>query len=155
MGVSEAVDHPRVRIPPPILTLLHLLAAFVLGRLIPLPGPSGLRWVGFALVLLGLGLSAWAVREFVAAGTTLDPHRPASAFVTGGPYRYTRNPIYLGFVCFLIGFPLAFRSWWGILLVPAFILLMDMLVIRHEEAYLERKFERAYLDFKSRVRRWL
>lgn len=70
-------------------------------------------------------------------------------------YRFTRNPIYLGMAFMLIGFPLAFGNVWGIPLVAAFIPLMNNLVIRHEEAYLEKKFGEAYTGYKSRVRRWL
>ncbi|MCC6568788.1 MAG: isoprenylcysteine carboxylmethyltransferase family protein [Anaerolineales bacterium] len=70
-------------------------------------------------------------------------------------YRFTRNPIYLGMAFMLIGFPLAFGNVWGIPLVAAFIPLMNNLVIRHEEAYLEKKFGEACTGYKSRVRRWL
>lgn len=155
--MSEAGDHAAVQIHPPILTLLHLFAAFLLGRLVPLqiPTPRWVAWLGILLALLGFGIAAAALGQFVSARTTVDPHGSASALLTGGPYRFSRNPIYLGFLCFLIGFPLVFGNYWGILLAPVLILWMNRLVIRHEEAYLERKFGRAYLDLKSRVRRWL
>jgi protein-S-isoprenylcysteine O-methyltransferase Ste14 len=155
--MSDKGDHAAVRIPPPVLTLLHLSAAFLLGRFVPLPIPTSrwVAWLGILLSLLGFGISVAAVARFFSAGTTVEPHGSASALVTGGPYRFSRNPIYLGFVFFLIGFPLIFGNYWGILLTPALVLSMNRLVIRYEEAYLERKFGTAYLDFKARVRRWL
>jgi len=77
------------------------------------------------------------------------------ALVTGGPYRFSRNPIYLGFVLILAGFPLFSGTVWGAILVPVLILNLNNLVIQHEEAYLEKKFGEAYAGYRSRVRRWL
>ena len=150
-------DHADVKIHPPVLLLLHLLAAFLLNKLLALPFvfPKFLEWVGYALVLIGLGLAFSAASGFMRARTTLDPHGSVSNIVTSGPYRFTRNPIYLGFVCFLIGFLFIFKSYWGLILSPIFIVLMNTLVIQHEEAYLEKKLGEQYTSFKSRVRRWL
>ena len=155
--MNEGTDHAQVQIHPPVLTMLHLLAALLLGWLIrlPVPAPGIVRWLGIVLVAAGLGLGGAAVREFAAAKTTVDPHGSVSTLVTSGPYRTTRNPIYLGFVCILAGFPLVFGNPWGLILAPVLILLLNRLVIRHEEAYLERKFGPAYAEFKSRVRRWI
>ena len=89
------------------------------------------------------------------AHTTLDPHGSVSEIVTGGVFGISRNPIYLGFVCLLIGFPFIFGIYWGLILSPLFIILMNTLVIQHEEAYLEKKFGDGYARYKSRVRRWL
>lgn len=89
------------------------------------------------------------------ARTTVDPHGSVSEIVTGGVFGISRNPIYLGFVCLLIGFPFIFGIYWGLILSPLFIILMNKLVIQHEEAYLEKKFGEVYTNYKSRVRRWL
>ena len=112
-------------------------------------------WVGYLFVLLGLGLPLSAASRFMKARTTLDPHGSVTEIVTSGPYRFSRNPIYLGFVCLLIGFPLIFRSYWGLILSPVLVVLLYQLVIKHEEAYLENKFGETYSNYKSRVRRWL
>jgi protein-S-isoprenylcysteine O-methyltransferase Ste14 len=93
--------------------------------------------------------------QFGRAKTTVDPHGSVSAIVVNGPYRFSRNPIYVGLVCFLIGMPLVLGTLWGLVLSPLFIVLMNSLVIQHEEAYLEKKFGDDYTSFKSRVRRWL
>ena len=150
-------DHADVKIHPPVLLLIHLLGVYLLNRFLPLPFafPKFLVWVGYALVLIGFGLAFSAAIRFMQARTTLDPHGSVSAIVTDGIYRFTRNPIYLGFVGMLIGFPFIFRTYWGLIFSPIFIGLMNILVIQHEEAYLEKKFGEPYTSFKSRVRRWL
>ncbi len=154
---KDHADHASVKIHPPVLTLLHLIAAFLLNRILPLVVPFAyiLLLSGWAFVLLALGLAFMAIREFFKARTTVDPHGSVSTIVSSGPFGFTRNPIYLGFACMLIGFPLALGTFWGLILVPVFIFLMNSLVIQHEEAYLEKKFKDVYSSYKSRVRRWL
>jgi len=150
-------DHASVKIHPPILLLLHIFAAFLLNWLFPLPFafPKFLVWVGYLLVLAGTGLAFSAASQFMRAHTTLDPHGSVTEIVTNGLYHFSRNPIYLGFVCLLIGFPFIFRSYWGVILSPALMVSLYQLVIKHEEAYLEKKFGDIYTSYKSRVRRWL
>ena len=150
-------DHADVKVPPPVLASLHILVAFLLNKFLPLPVvfPRILVWLGYVLVIIGLGLAFSAANRFMQAHTTIDPQGSVSSIVTNGSYRFTRNPIYLGFTCFLIGFLLIFKSCWGLILSPIFILLMNTLVIQHEEAYLEKKFGETYTSYKSRVRRWL
>ena len=154
---KDHADHASVKIHPPVLWLLHILAVFLLNRFLPLSlvFPKALGWLGYLFVFVGLGLALSAINQFRKAQTTVDPHGSVSKIVTSGPYRFTRNPIYLGLVCLLIGFPLIFRSYWGLILSVVFIMLMNTLVIQHEEAYLEKKFGDVYAGYKSRVRRWL
>ncbi|MEW5940258.1 MAG: isoprenylcysteine carboxylmethyltransferase family protein, partial [Chloroflexota bacterium] len=150
-------DHADVKIHPPVLTLTFVIAAFLLNWLIPFPValPHILKSLGVVLVLAGLTLAFLAVREFGRAHTTLDPHGSVKVIVSSGPYRFSRNPIYLGFVCALIGLPLALGTYWGAMLSPLLALGLNALVIRREEAYLEKKFGEAYARYKSRVRRWV
>lgn len=150
-------DHASVKIHPPILLLLHILAAFLLNRLFSLPFafPKILVWVGYVIILVGIGLALSAAGHVMKAHTTLDPHGSVTEIVTGGPYRFSRNPIYLGFVFLLIGFSFAFRTYWGLILSPVLMVSLYPLVIKHEEAYLEKKFGHIYASYKSRVRRWL
>lgn len=149
-------DHAEVKIHPPVLLFIHLFGIYLLNKFLPLPFafPTVLMGVGYALVLVGFGLAFIAASRFMQARTTLDPHGSVSTIVTNGIYGFTRNPIYLGFVCMLIGFPFIFRSYWGLILSPVFMLLMNSLVIQQEEAYLEKKFGETYTSYKSRVRRW-
>jgi protein-S-isoprenylcysteine O-methyltransferase Ste14 len=150
-------DHARVKIHPPILLLIHIFAAFLLNWLFPLPAafPKILVWVGYLLVVVGIGLAFSAAGRFLKARTTLDPHGSVAEIVTSGPYRFSRNPIYLGFVCLLIGFPFIFRTYWGLILSPVFMISLYQLVIKQEESYLEKKFGDSYTSYKSQVGRWL
>ena len=153
----EPADHAQVRIHPPVLLLIHIFIAFLLNWLLPLPlgFPKVLEWVGYALAVIGFGLAASAVSQFMRAHTTLDPHGSVTKIITSGPYRVSRNPIYLGFVCLLIGFSFIFKNYWGLILAPVLMILLYQLVIQCEEAYLARKFGEAYSSYKSHVRRWL
>jgi len=153
----EHKDYANVKVHPPILLLFHVLGAFLLNWLLPLPFDfiKPFEWIGYILVFIGLGFAFSAVSQFGKMHTTLDPHGSVSAIVTSGPYRFSRNPIYLGFVWTLIGLPLAVGNSWGAVLSPLLMLSMYQLVIKHEEAYLEEKFKGIYTSYKSRVRRWL
>lgn len=155
--MSEGKDHAAVKIHPPILLLIHLLGVYLLNKFLPLPFAftKALEWVGYALALIGFGLAFIAASRFMQARTTLDPHGSVSTIVTSGIYGFTRNPIYLGFACILIGFSFIFRTYWGLILSPVFMLLMNRLVIQYEETYLEKKFGDVYNSYKSRVRRWI
>ena len=154
---NDHMDHARVKIHPPVLLLLHIAGAFLLNWILPLPFAflKPFEWVGYIAVCIGLGLAFSAVNQFGKANTTLDPHGSVSAIVMSGPYRLSRNPIYLGFVCTLSGLPLALGNYWGMVLSPLLMNLMVRFVIQHEEAYLEKKFQDVYTSYKSRVRRWL
>ena len=157
--MSEELDHPNISplVHPPVIAMLFIVLAYSLGQFAPLPFavPMILRYIGLLLAFVGLLLGIGAVLEFRKARTTLDPHGSVKQVVTSGIYRFTRNPIHLGFLLLLIGVPLNSGFYWGIVLAPFFILAMNRLVIEHEEAYLEKKFGKAYTSYTSRVRRWL
>jgi len=156
-------DHEKtsgVVFPPPLYYLIGILAGFGLAwlypvRLIPAGFESAARVVGIALAVLAVALAASALMDFKRAGTSPVPLRPTTALVTRGPYRFTRNPMYLAFA--LVGFALAlyFGSLWVAIGNVLAMLCVDRLVIAKEEPYLEEKFGDAYLDYKKRVRRWL
>jgi protein-S-isoprenylcysteine O-methyltransferase Ste14 len=155
--MSEHKDHADVKIHPPVLTVIFIVIAYLAKRTIPLPFvvSSAVENIGFVLVVIGFLFGVAALLAFRKARTTLDPHGKVSAIVTEGVYRFTRNPIYLGFFLMVIGLPLNSGSYWGILLAPVFVMSMNSLVIEKEEAYLEKKFRDVYTSYKSRVRRWL
>lgn len=155
--MSEHKDHASVKIHPPVLLVIHIGVAWLLGKFTVLPiivSPL-IRNIGLGLAGVGFLLGLSALYAFTKARTTVNPHGSVRAIVSTGVYRFTRNPIYLGMVFMLVGFPLAFGNVWGIPLAAVFIPLMNELVIEHEEAYLEKKFGEAYTGYKSRVRRWL
>jgi protein-S-isoprenylcysteine O-methyltransferase Ste14 len=107
-----------------------------------------------ALILFGLGLIGYCARQFKRAQTCIEPWRATSSIITNGPYRYSRNPIYLGFAIAGVGIALAFNTCWMLLSVLAFVLIANKLVIEKEETYLEGKFGEAYLNYQRATRRW-
>jgi protein-S-isoprenylcysteine O-methyltransferase Ste14 len=137
--------------------MIHVAAAFVLTSLIPLPTvvPSILRAIGFPLVILGFLFGMGAMISFRGSRKTNRSHESATRLVTSGVYRFTRNPVYLGFLLMLVGFPLDRGSYWGILLSPVLIFLFNRLVIEPEEILLAQKFGDHYRSYRSKVRRWI
>lgn len=150
-------EHPRVRVPPPLVFLGYLVAALVLNWLFPFPEPWAtiLRVVGGVCIIAGLALGGTAVSRMLKAGTSPDPDQAATALITDGPYRFTRNPIYLGFLLIFLGFTLLAGTLWGLVLSPFLIWTVTRIVIRAEEGYLSVKFAERYEDYKSRARRWI
>lgn len=152
-------DSPAINkyIHPPIVAIFYIIVALLLGQFIPaLAGMSQtMKNGGLGLTFIGFLFGVGAFIEFRKAHTTLDPHGSVKALVTDGIYRFTRNPIYLGFVLMVIGFPLAYGTLWGLVAAPFFATTMSRLVIEKEEAYLEKKFKGEYTGYKSRVRRWI
>jgi len=152
-------DSPNINknIHPPIVTLAYIVLAYVLGYFIRLPFalPKYLQTTGFALTFIGFLCGVGAFIEFRKVRTTLDPHGSVTALATNGIYRFTRNPIYLGFLLMVIGLPLNSGYLSGMVLAPFFMTTLSRLVIEKEEAYLEKKFKEQYTGYRSRVRRWL
>ncbi len=158
-GAAEG-DHAKVAVRPPVLFGAPLLAAMVLEELLPLGpglGGGGMRavLVGLGLVVLGLVPFGLAVRRFLAAGTNIPTWEPSLALVEEGPYRCTRNPIYIGLVTVYFGLAVAMTSVWAVLLLPFLVAVLHYGVVLREEAYLAAKFGDAYREFQKRVPRWL
>lgn len=152
-------DHPSVNknIQPSVAAIFFIAIAYLLKWALPLQYavPIPLRNAGFGLVIVGFLFGVTALIEFKKAGTTSNPRGSAGALVTTGVYRFTRNPIYLGFLFMVIGLPLSANTYWGFIISPLFIIAINKLVIEREENYLEKKFGKAYADYKSRARRWV
>jgi protein-S-isoprenylcysteine O-methyltransferase Ste14 len=142
---------------PPLLvagTLALGLIAHWLAPRHPFPtGPS--RIAGIALVLLGGAIIAWGAKTMRAGGTNIDPGQPALALVTTGPFRFTRNPLYLANVIIYIGTTLVVDALWPFVLLVPLVAVLEWGVIRREERYLSKKFGAPYDAYRSRVRRWL
>ena len=100
-------------------------------------------------------LAIWAIVTFRSAGTRVETTEPTRAIVTHGPYRFTRNPIYVGMFLGQTGLAIGFDNLWILAMLIPFYLVLRYGVVAREEAYLERKFGDVYSDYKSRVRRWL
>ncbi len=110
--------------------------------------------LGVVLVLAGGTLMGASARLFFRAGTSPNPTRPTTALVTGGPFRLSRNPMYVGISLVYLGVALLLDSVWAVLLTVVVVVSLDRLVIRREERFLEARFGEDYLAFKRRVRRW-
>ncbi|AEJ39979.1 hypothetical protein TPY_1799 [Sulfobacillus acidophilus TPY] len=149
-------DHPAIIMPPPILWLLAVGVGALLQWLIPWR-VTGIGWQGIGLVLVAVAffLSVWALWSLRQAKTPVDPLKTPRAIVTFGPYRYSRNPIYVALIFSLpgIGF-LTGWLWIAILAVP-FWAILQWGVVRPEEVFLRQKFGNEYERYCARTRRWV
>ena len=156
--MCQDTDTSNAMVRPPIAWILALAAGVAAAWLYPLrfvPASVPGVWVGGAIFAIALALAIWAIVTIRQAGTQVETYKPTTAIVANGPYRFTRNPIYLGMVLGLIGLAIAFDSLWIVVTLVPFYLVIRYGVVAREEAYLERKFGDVYLGYKSRVRRWL
>ncbi|MBO0720495.1 MAG: isoprenylcysteine carboxylmethyltransferase family protein, partial [Blastocatellia bacterium] len=103
----------------------------------------------------GIALFVAAIREFDAAGTPVPGRRPTTAIVRSGPYRFSRNPIYLAFALFHLGIAVSLGSWWLLMTLAVSLSVIAISVVPREERYLEARFGSQYSAYKSSVRRWL
>jgi protein-S-isoprenylcysteine O-methyltransferase Ste14 len=155
--MTDAAD---VAIKPPFLFLGAMALGCLLSMVIPIgPGlgrPNTLAlMVGLTFVLIGVALAVVSVRSFHVAGTSVVPGEPSTALVMSGPYVFTRNPIYVGFVLAYFGLAIMLTSLWVLLLLIPVLVILQRGVVEREEAYLERQFGEAYRRYKARVPRWL
>jgi protein-S-isoprenylcysteine O-methyltransferase Ste14 len=120
---------------------------------VPAAVPAG--WLGGAVFVSALALFAWAITTITRAGSNVPTNMPTTSIVATGPYRFTRNPIYLGMMLGLVGLAIAFDSLWLLMTLVPFFLVIRYGVVAREEAYLERKFGEVYRRYRARVRRWL
>jgi len=148
---------PRGPLIPPIYFLAALAAMGLLHFFLPLTIllSSPYRFAGAGLIVLSLGAGFWAVYLFRRADTGVVPFTPATAFVASGPYRLTRNPMYLSMAGILLGTAIVLGSLAPLLVIPAFMALIEWRFILAEEAMLLAAFGEAYAGYKARVRRWL
>ena len=155
--MASSQDNPGVVALPPLLYSGALVVALVLRWLWPMPifGRALALWPGLALVVLGLGTATWGRRTMQAAGTNVNPGFPTIAIVTSGPFRYSRNPLYLALTLLYLGLTLAFDTWWGIVVLAPLLIVMHWGVVLREERYLTQKFGEGYREYRSRVRRYL
>ncbi len=143
------------KIPPPLL-FGGLIISMILGRILGLtsPLPKSVRWAGIPLFVSGLWLGSTAFVSQRRAGTSPDFRRPTTALVVGGPYRITRNPIYLAMALTISGLAFILNTVWSLVLLPVVLMILDRGVVRGEETYLEQMFGVDYLEYKNRVPRW-
>lgn len=151
---------PNIAVYPPAVSVIAPTVAVALEWLAPLDllPKAGDMAIAVPGVML-LGLAGWLAisgeRAFRAAGTNVDPKQPALTLVRGGPYRFSRNPMYLGMVVLQVGLALTFSLDWAIFGAVSVFMLLHFRVVLREEAYLTGLFGADYSDYVAQTRRWL
>ncbi len=154
---DKKVDHAGVVAPPPLIFLFSILLGLGFNTLWPVEiFPQAVEFpVGMFIVVVAVVIFAFSVRKFIKADTPLPPYKPTVLIVRTGPYRYSRNPIYLSMTLLQIGIGIwADNVWILVMLIPA-LCTMHYGVIAREEKYLEKKFGDEYMNYKRSVRRWI
>src|SRR5262245_21563819 len=148
---------PRGPLVPPVYLLAGLALMIALHFFLPLWefGAPGARYVGIVIAALGIAIILWAAVLFNRSKTGIVPFSQATFLVLGGPYRVTRNPMYVGMALVLLGAAVFLASLAPFLILPLFVLFINNRFILAEEAMLEEVFGQPYLDYKRKVRRWV
>jgi protein-S-isoprenylcysteine O-methyltransferase Ste14 len=157
MAMAPAAADPR-RFPfPPAIPIAALLLSWLAGRLWPIPvtWPAWTAWVGWTLLTVPFAVAAAAIAMFRRHHTPVNPRGHVTMIVAEGPFRFTRNPMYVSLLLSYLGGMLAFRLPWAALFLVLVFLALDYGVIRPEEQHLEAAFGDPYILYKRRVRRWL
>jgi protein-S-isoprenylcysteine O-methyltransferase Ste14 len=156
-GENNNTDNPGVIAPPPLIYSGALAAGLLANRRYHMPFlPHRVaRTLGWPLVVCGLVIGFLGEREMRRAETNVDPYKPATAVVTGGPFRFTRNPLYLSMTLIYGGISALANALPAALLLPIVLRLMQRGVIEREERYLERKFGDEYVHYKLGTPRWI
>jgi protein-S-isoprenylcysteine O-methyltransferase Ste14 len=150
-------DHANVIIPPPVIHILSIGMGGVIGEYFPLSLPHWvmLQWLGGVLSGIAIILTLWGMREFHVLDNPVAPNQPIKQLMACGPYRYTRNPLYLSLILLQLGLGLIFLNGWMVLLLLPVVLILHYYVVAREEAYLLRRFGAAYQAYQKQVRRWI
>ena len=154
--MTTSTDNPGVVLRPPLIYAAALVVVFVCRWLWPMPifDRAVVLWPGIAMAAVAVGIGIWGRRTLAAAGTNINPARPTTAIVTSGPYRFSRNPLYLGLTLLYLGFTLVADTWWGVVVLVPLLIIMHRGVVLREERYLDAKFGETYRQYCSRVRRY-
>jgi len=150
-------DRPKTFIHPPTVFYIALIIGYILrlifGGRLPIPRPFA-EGAGGLLIIIAIGIAISAISAFAEGGETLKPDTPSRRLFTSGPYRYSRNPIYLAMMAFGVGFGVATANAWIILTTAIAGVLFHFLVIAPEERYLRQRFGDEYEVYRKSVRRW-
>jgi len=145
-------DRPGVIAPPPAIFVAAFVTGLLCRNLMPRVGSSV---AGAAIATIGVVILGLAFNRMLRAGTNIDPSKPATALVTSGIYRFSRNPIYVAMTLLYLAAALSFRTLPALILLPVALVVLHFGVIRPEERYLEGKFGEEYRNYRARVRRWI
>lgn len=157
--MANGPDSAGVRFPPPLIFLGALLLGLAAGRFVPLSSFGIERRllvaIGALLFVAGAAIMLWAAGLFRRLGTNVRPTQPTSVIATTGPYRWTRNPMYLGMALIYTAFAISLDGPVALALLPLVLIIMQTQVIAREERYLEAKFGDDYRRYRAEVRRWI
>ncbi len=145
------------RVLPPIYFFVALVAMFALHYLLPVTLLRGAVWLYLGVALIGGGVLFIVVsaRLFDKLGTTIKPFEESTALVVTGPFKYSRNPMYLGMVGVLMGLAVVLGTATPVVVIPVFVWLITRRFVQAEEAALEARFGDDYTEYRNRVGRWL
>ena len=157
MNSPQDTHGPGIHLHPPIIYAISILSGIGLNNLWPRTMPYGIyghTWGGI-LIALAVIIAAWSLLHFHKADTDVRPDKPDSNLITSGPFRFTRNPLYIVLTLTQITTAVWLNNLWIVLLVIPSVVVITFYAIAREEHYLETLFGQDYLDYKKRVRRWL
>jgi protein-S-isoprenylcysteine O-methyltransferase Ste14 len=156
-STDSSPDNPGVIARPPLLYVAALAIILVLRwiRPLPIPGHVIVLWTGIAFLVFAMAILIAGRYALSSAGTNVNPALPTTTIVMSGPFRFSRNPLYVGLNLFLFGLTLTFDTWWGLIILVPLGIIMHRGVVLREERYLEQKFGDTYREYRSRVRRYL
>lgn len=150
--VRDAPDVPMI---PPIILLLFIMAGIVLSWVLPVNFGHGWGTIGFIMFFTGIGTVIWCKKLFDNAGTNISPDEPTLVIIQDGPYKFSRNPIYVSFLAVYAGLAMMANAPVMLLLTIPLWYVLKTKVVEREEGYLEEKFGAEYLEYKHSKRRWL
>jgi protein-S-isoprenylcysteine O-methyltransferase Ste14 len=157
-GGEEQHEHAALPLPP-LIYLGFLVLGLTANLVYPLPLSSPERtlvlFVGAGVVTCGLLFGAWALWAMWRAGVSALPGREPARLVSDGPFRFSRNPIYISLAVMYTGLSVALNTFWPLAFLIFAIVTVDRRIILREERFLEKKFGEEYLSYKVKVRRWI
>lgn len=158
--MTSSITNPGVWFPPPILFVLGFFMGLALNHfwplpLVPEPRPGALLWLSWGAIVAGLSVIVSGLLTFRFKRTAIYPNQPATRLVQSGPYRFTRNPMYVGLTGTYLGIAVLTNLLWALMFLPIVLIVLQRAVIRREERYLTNAFGNAYHEYCQRVRRWL
>ncbi len=161
MSEKEKEGGAAVKFPPPFMPLLTIVVGHLLGRFVPIfdqfdLATPGRYWVGGLIAVAAVAIFiAWPFAQFKRSKQDPAPWTPTPEIVVEGPYKFTRNPMYVGLILFCFGIGIVLSDIWTLILTPVCAWMIYLIAIRQEEVYLQEKFGDSYRAYKKRVRRWI
>lgn len=157
--IMSTKDSAQVKTIPPLIPLAFIILAWLLDRFVyPLAIPIAnniQHIIAYVFMVIATILFSFSLYFFFKSRQNPEPHTPTNALYTGGIFKITRNPIYLGFLVAQVVVAVKLNNLYVVLLLPLVCWLLVKWAIKPEEAYLEKLFGSEYLDYKNKVRRWL